>query len=733
MVFVFLMPTLRGDDTLFQAFYIGIPAKEGIHVAYVSENLTLSKSIFVKINRSGKIMNIFRVGMRTKLMIAFLLLSVGPLLLAMYVAVRQGKLQTQKVFELQQHNEDLSGIFAEYDEYHDMLARELLAWSEKTLPDEQQAEFALLLDKADSKHAEYDMMQLRDEHQAVLEEFENFVRGRGIFFIGMIVLMTILALTAALILSKVLADPLVRLTDSAHKISRGEIQHQHFVHTHDEIGELSQAFQHMIEYLQRMSVTANNVAKGHIQEIPKPGSINDVLGNAFYTMGQYLQEISDTAQRISGGDLAEATAVKAREDIVGTALQKMTMSLVGFLRQVKQEVQIVGEASQVTAQRSEEELKMVHEVLSSAEETSSSMMEMQASVEEVSENMVVLSQSIEEAVSSIEEMDMSIKQIASNTGGLSSAADETFVVVQKIGDTITRLVTTAKQAESSSRETSESANAGQASVREIIEGMEVIQRVVESSAETIQVLGNRSQHIDSITETINEIADQTSLLALNASIIAAQAGEHGRGFAVVAEEVKDLAQRSLEAVKEIGTVIKGIQIESQKAIQSTEEGRQAVKNGVVLANKGGEALEDILKSVASTLEFIAENTRIAEEQATLSERVGNYMEKVLTMVGGIARATKEQQKGSAQVTEAVEQMQGLASQVKRATTEQTSGTGHVLEAMDHVTMRVQESSERTREIAEFAAELAKETSVLSQMLKQFTLGSDEGQLLPDKM
>ncbi|MCP4403098.1 MAG: HAMP domain-containing protein [bacterium] len=678
-------------------------------------------------------MNVFRVGMRTKLVVAFLLLSVGPLLLTMYFAVQQGRFQTQKVLELQQRNKKLFGIFAEYGEHHEKLKKELSAWGEKTLAPEQRTEFARLFEEADNARVEHDMTEAQAEHQSVLKEFEDFVEGRGTFFIGFIVVMTIVALAAALILSRVLADPIVRLTDNAHKISRGEIEHQHFVHAHDEVGELSQAFQRMTEYLQRMSITANSISKGHIQKIPKAGSVNDVLGNAFYTMGQYLQEVSDTAQRISEGNLAEAMTVKAQEDIVGTAFQKMTLSLVGFLRQVKQEVQIVGEASQVTAQRSEEELKMVHEVLSSAEETSSSMMEMQASVEEVSENMAVLSHSIEKAVSSIEEMNVSMMQIASNTGGLSSSADETFVVVQKIGETIIRLVATANQAENSSRETSESANAGQASMREIIEGMEVIQRVVETSAETIQVLGSRSQEIDTITEVISEIADQTSLLALNASIIAAQAGEHGRGFAVVAEEVKDLAQRSLEAAKEIGSVIKGIQLESQKAIQATEEGRQAVKNGVVLANKGGEALEDILKSVENTLAFIAENTKISEEQALLSDQVGSYMEKVLTMVGEIARATSEQQKGSSQVTGAVEHMQNLADQVKRATAEQTSGTGHVLEAMDQVTLRVQESSERTREIVEFAAELARETSVLSQLLKQFTLGSDESLLVPDRI
>ena len=335
-------------------------------------------------------------------------------------------------------------------------------------------------------------------------------------------------------------------------------------------------------------------------------------------------------------------------------------------------------------------------------------------------------------MTSIEEMNVAIKHIASNSNGLSDAAKETFGVVQEISEAIKRLVTTAQQAESSSKAASESAHAGQAAVREIIEGMEVIHRVVATSAETIKALGSRSEEIGSITNVITEIAEQTSLLALNASIIAAQAGEHGRGFAVVAEEVKDLAHRSAVAAKEIEALIKGVQTESHKAVQSMGEGRQAVEKGVVLAHRGGEALERILRSVAKALESIADNTKIANEQDVLSERVKSYMENVVTMVNEIARATREQQQGSAQITEAVGNMRNLAEQVKRATTEQTKGTHHVLEAMDNVTMRVQESSTRAQELVKFSAELAKETHTLMRLLDQFDVGSQKPAIVQDK-
>jgi methyl-accepting chemotaxis protein len=259
--------------------------------------------------------------------------------------------------------------------------------------------------------------------------------------------------------------------------------------------------------------------------------------------------------------------------------------------------------------------------------------------------------------------------------------------------------------------------------------MTVIHDVVSTSAEMIKALGRRSEEIGSITSMITEIADQTGLLALNASIIAAQAGEHGRGFAVVADQVKELATRSSGAAKEIEGLIRSVQAESQKAVESMEKGRHAVENGVTLANRGGEALERILASVEVALASIANNTKIAHEQALMSEQVRKYMETVVEMVNEIARATGEQQQGAMQITEAVNNMRNLSEQVKRATTEQTRGTQHVLEAMESVTLRVQESSTRAHELAKFSADLAKETHTLTALLDQFNIGQQEQMLV----
>ena len=667
-------------------------------------------------------MKSFHVGLRVKFAGVFLAVSITPLLIVMFFAIQSGKEQAQQAQDIQNHYQAIIQQFTLSLQAHETAHADLLAWAKANLAGEQVVEIATFLEGTGARGISAPTAdEIQQTPQQFMQEFEAFVKTREFFFIGLISGVIALSSFAAFWIGRALTANILRLTTIADQIARGEIIEHAPIAANDELGQLSRAFHRMTVYLKTMYGYSRQIAQGNIQKIPKPESPQDALGNAFYEMGRYLKNISDTAERISTGDFQQMITLKSEQDLLGEAFQRMTTTLADALRQVKKEVEIVGMTSQTMSTRADDEKRMVLEVLSSAEETSSSMMQMQASVEEVSENMSVLSHSIEETVSSIEEMNMSIKQIASNTSGLSGAAEETFGVVRKIGETITRMVAAANQAEQSSKGASDSANAGQASVKEIIEGMGVIQRGVATSAETIKTLGSRTEAIGSITDVISDIADQTSLLALNASIIAAQAGEHGRGFAVVAEEVKELAQRSSEAAKEIDALIQGIQKESQNAVQSMEEGLGAVENGVMLANRGGEALDIILISVQNILDFIAANAKIADEQAALSEQVGNYMENVLRMVTEITRATGEQQKGSAQVTVAVEQMRNLAEQVKRATVEQNRGTMHVLEAMDNVTQRVQESSERSQEIASFAAELASETATLSQLLRQFQI------------
>ena len=139
--------------------------------------------------------------------------------------------------------------------------------------------------------------------------------------------------------------------------------------------------------------------------------------------------------------------------------------------------------------------------------------------------------------------------------------------------------------------------------------MKAISENMENTARVITGLGKRSQEIGRILEVIEEIADQTNLLALNAAIEAARAGEAGRGFAVVADEVRKLAERSVEAAKEIGEVVRQVQQETTDAVEVARSGASEAKQGIALADKAGAALRNIIESVSRSSELMEKHRR----------------------------------------------------------------------------------------------------------------------------
>jgi methyl-accepting chemotaxis protein len=178
--------------------------------------------------------------------------------------------------------------------------------------------------------------------------------------------------------------------------------------------------------------------------------------------------------------------------------------------------------------------------------------------------------------------------------------------------------------------------------------MEAIANSVERVGGIIQALGQRSDQIGEIVEVIDEIADQTNLLALNAAIEAARAGEQGRGFAVVADEVRRLAERTGKATKEIANMIRAIQAEANGAVASMEAGQGEVKAGVELANQAGQALTEIVGVVERVTGQVQQIAAAAEQQSASSEEISSNVEAVATIgrqglvaVQGTAQAAGE--------------------------------------------------------------------------------------------
>lgn len=225
-----------------------------------------------------------------------------------------------------------------------------------------------------------------------------------------------------------------------------------------------------------------------------------------------------------------------------------------------------------------------------------------------------------QVASAVEEMSASVVEVAKNASGAAQAAKEAATVAQRGGEIVARTVS----------------------------GMEAIAKSVEHVGGIIRALGKRSDQIGEIVSVIDEIADQTNLLALNAAIEAARAGEQGKGFAVVADEVRRLAERTGKATKEIAEMIRAIQAEATGAVDSMESGQGEVRAGVELANQAGRALTEIVGMVERMTAQVQQIAAAAEQQSTSSEEISSNVEAVATIgrqalvaVQGTAQAAGE--------------------------------------------------------------------------------------------
>ena len=326
----------------------------------------------------------------------------------------------------------------------------------------------------------------------------------------------------------------------------------------------------------------------------------------------------------------------------------------------------------------------------SAAESSSSIMEMAASIEEVALNVETLTNSVEEVSSSIVEMATSIKHIDTSVMSLTEAFTTTASSVMEMDSSIKQVEKSVMDTAAISEEVRRDAETGKEAVVATIAGIREIKRSSGITYEVINTLSERAADIGTILSVIDEVAEQTSLLALNAAIIAAQAGERGKGFAVVADEIKELAERTSNSTREIAQVIKGVQDETRRAVEAISQAEKSIAGGELLSQRSGEALNKIVTGVNRATEQIDGIARATEEQARGSQMIRDAIEKVLEMVGQIAMATREQGMGGELIMTAVESMKELTAQVRVSTREQSKVGNFIARSTESITEMIQQ-------------------------------------------
>ncbi len=279
------------------------------------------------------------------------------------------------------------------------------------------------------------------------------------------------------------------------------------------------------------------------------------------------------------------------------------------------------------------------------------------SVENIGKLIVKLQEAVEATASASSQISSSSEEMAAGAQEQSAQTSEVASAVEEMTKTIFETSKNTSIAAETAKASGEKAKEGGKVVSETIGGMNKIAEVVSKSADTVFTLGQNSEKIGEIVQVIDDIADQTNLLALNAAIEAARAGEQGRGFAVVADEVRKLAERTTKATKEIAEMIKKIQKDTEEAVVSMKQGTEEVESGKKYAVKAGEVLSEIVSGAEKVTDIVVQVAAASEEQSAAAEQIGKNIEAINSV-------TQESSSGIQQIARAAEDLNRLTNNLQ---------------------------------------------------------------------
>jgi methyl-accepting chemotaxis protein len=459
--------------------------------------------------------------------------------------------------------------------------------------------------------------------------------------------------------SLIMGRPLKSLVRTSEALAVGDVEQQINFRSSDEIGALAAAYSKVVDYMKETAVVSLRVASGDLTAEVRPRSDKDALGHAFLQL---------TAQQ---------------RELIG---------------KVKAAAANVAEASK--------------QLTKAAEQTAQATQQITSTIQQVARGASDQSTSLQQTAGSVEQLTRAIDQIAGGSQEQVKVVEQATRVAEKVSMAIEEVSGNAQAGAKEWENTAQSAIGGARKTHETVAGMDRIRKAMDLVSARITDLGERSGEIGKIVATIDDIAAQTNLLALNAAIEAARAGEQGRGFAVVADEVRKLAERSSGATKEIAALVSGTQAGVREAVSAMQQGSKEVEAGYKLAMDAGGTLDDILSRSQSVGKQVGQISLASQALNDLSREMVETMERINRIAEQNSAATQEMSASSEVVSKAVEATAGVAE-------ENSAASEEVSASVEEMSAQVQESLAAAQSMTDMSEEMERAVSV-------FKTGEDTG-------